>query len=160
MYRDNEPTLEGNGRVLADALATAIPELPKGIYRAQRIELTEPTLEQSVPAPDYVKPNAYCLHDGLVCIREGTVLRPLNDLPSETRAPIRGLIPVRDAVRDCLRAQLDGSSEERVLETRTQRSWVTPCLVLVSSSRATRQGRLVAFGSEAARYVRAIWRLS
>ncbi len=104
MYRDNEPTLEGDGRVLADALAAAIPELPAGIYRAQRIELTEPTLEQSIPAPDYVKPNAYCLHDGMVCIREDKVLRPLNDLPSETRSRIRGLIPVRDAVRDCLRA--------------------------------------------------------
>ncbi len=118
MYRDNEPTLEGDGRVLADALAAAIPELPGGIYRAQRIELAEPTLEQSIPAPDYVKPNAYCLHDGMVCIREDTVLRPLNDLPSETRARIRGLIPVRDAVRDCLRAQLDASPDERVVETR------------------------------------------
>ncbi len=67
-----------------------------------------------------MKPNAYCLHDGMVCIREGTVLRPLNDLPSETRSRIRGLIPVRDAVRDCLRSQLDGSLEERVLETRRQ----------------------------------------
>lgn len=120
MYRDNEPTLEGDGRVLADALATAISALPSGIYHAQRIELAEPTLEQSIPAPDYVKPNAYCLHDGMVCIREDTVLRPLSDLPSETRARIRGLIPVRDAVRDCLRSQLDASPDERVVETRQQ----------------------------------------
>ncbi len=120
MYRDNEPTLEGDGRVLGDALATAIPALPAGIYRAQRVALAEPTTEQTIPAPDYVKPNAYCTHDGMVCIREENVLRPLNDLPSETRSRIRGLIQVRDAVRSCLRSQIDGSPEEQVCEARQQ----------------------------------------
>ncbi len=56
----------------------------------------------------------------MVCIREENVLRPLNDLPSETRSRIRGLIQVRDAVRSCLRSQLDGSSEEQVAEARFQ----------------------------------------
>jgi N12 class adenine-specific DNA methylase len=120
MYRDNEPTLEGDGRVLGDALATAIPALPAGIYRAQRVELAEPTTEQTTPAPDFVKPNAYCIHDGIVCIREENVLRRLADLPSETRSRIRGLIQVRDALRSCLRSQLDGSSEEQVVEARRQ----------------------------------------
>jgi hypothetical protein len=39
------------------------------------------------------------------------VLRRLTDLPGETRSRIRGLIQVRDAVRSCLRSQLDGSGE-------------------------------------------------
>jgi len=34
------------------------------------------------------------------------------------RSRIRHLIPVRDAVRDCLRSQMDGSAEEHVVETR------------------------------------------
>ena len=120
MYRDNEPTLEPDGRVLGDALGAAVPELPAGVYRAQRIEVVEPSQEQTIPAPDYVKPNAFCLHEGIVCIREENVLRPLNDLPSETRSRIRGMIQVRDAVRDCLRSQVDGSLEERVVEARQQ----------------------------------------
>lgn len=120
MYRENEPTLEGDGRVLGDALATAILELPAGIYRAQRIEVAEPTTEQPIPAPDFVKPNAYCIHDGIVCIREENILRRLTDLPSETRSRIRGLIQVRDSVRSCLRSQLDGSTEEQVVEARQQ----------------------------------------
>ncbi|MCW5554494.1 MAG: DEAD/DEAH box helicase family protein [Verrucomicrobiae bacterium] len=120
MYRDNEPTLEPDGRVLADALGAAVPDLPTGVYRAQRVELAEPTFDQTVPAPDYVKPNAYCLHDGMVCIREEDVLRPLTDLPSETRSRIRHLIPVRDAVRACLRSQMDGSDEGQVTEARQQ----------------------------------------
>ena len=120
MYRDNEPTLEGDGRVLGDALATAIPALPAGIYRAQRVELAEPTMKQTIPAPDFVKPNAYCFHDGIVFIREENVLRRLTDLPGERRSRIRGLIQVRDAVRSCLRSQLDGSGEDQVIEARSQ----------------------------------------
>ena len=116
MYRDNEPTLEADGRNLSEALAQGVERLPQNIYQTQSQQLTEPTLDQTIPAPDYVKPNAYCLHDGMVCVREETILRPLTGLPSETRSRIRGLIPVRDAVRDCLRSQLDGSGEERVLE--------------------------------------------
>lgn len=120
MYRDNEPTLEPDGRVLGDALGAAIPELPAGVYRAQRVEVVEPSQDQTIPAPDFVKPNAFCLHEGMVCIREEHTLRPLNDLPSETRSRIRGMIQVRDAVRDCLRSQVDGSPEERVAETRQE----------------------------------------
>jgi N12 class adenine-specific DNA methylase len=120
MYRDAEPTLEADGRVLADALATAIPELPSEIYHARCVKLQEPSIEQTIPAPDFVKPNAFCLHDGMVCIREDDVLRPLIDMPSDLRSRIRHLIPVRDAVRDCLRSQMDGSVEERVVEARQQ----------------------------------------
>lgn len=120
MYRDNEPTLEPDGRVLGDALGAAVPELPAGVYRAQRIEVVEPSQGQTIPAPDYVKPNAFCLHEGIVCIREENVLCPLNELPSETRSRIRGMIQVRDAVRDSLRSQVDGSLEERVVEARQQ----------------------------------------
>lgn len=120
MYRDNEPTLEPDGRSLADALAQAVERLPQGIYQAHAHQIAEPTIEETIPAPDVVKPNAFCVHDGIVCIREENLLRPLNDLPSETRARIRGMIQVRDAVRDCLRAQVDGSPEARVVETRHQ----------------------------------------
>ncbi len=118
MYRDNEPTLEPDGRSLSEALAQAVERLPQDIYQAHAHQIAELTFEETIPAPDFVKPNAYCLHEGMVCIREENALRPLNDLPSETRSRIRGLIPVRDAVRDCLRSQVDGSAEERVVETR------------------------------------------
>jgi N12 class adenine-specific DNA methylase len=120
MYRDNEPTLEPDGRSLAEALAQAVERLPQGIYQTHAHQIAEPTIEETIPAPDVVKPNAFCVHDGIVCIREENLLRPLNDLPSETRSRIRGMIQVRDAVRDCLRAQVDGSPEERVVETRQQ----------------------------------------
>ena len=120
MYRDREPTLEPDGRDLADTLRSVVSRLPSGIYRAQNERVAEPTLDQTVPAPEEVKPNAYCLNNGLVCFRDDDVLRSLNDLPLETRARIRGLIHVRDAVRNCLRTQLDGSPEDQVLAARQE----------------------------------------
>lgn len=120
MYRDNEPTLESDKRDLGVALAEAVARLPQNIYHAHAQQVAEPTREQTIPAPDFIKPNAYCLHDGMVCIREENVLRPLTDLPSETRSRIRHLIPVRDAVRSCLRSQMDGSDEAQVVEARQQ----------------------------------------
>ena len=120
MYGGNEPTLEPDGRNLRDALAQVVERLPQDIYQAHAHHVAEPTLDQTIPAPDFVKPNAYCLHDGMVCIREEDVLRPLTDLPSETRSRIRHLIPVRDAVRSCLRSQMDGSDEAQVVEARQQ----------------------------------------
>jgi N12 class adenine-specific DNA methylase len=120
MYGSNEPTLEADGRILGDALAQAIERLPQNIYQAHSQPVAEPTLDQAIPAPDVVKPNAYCLHDGMVCIREEDVLRPLTDMPSETRSRIRHLIPVRDAVRACLRSQMDGGDEGQVIEARQQ----------------------------------------
>ncbi|MGA9450596.1 MAG: hypothetical protein WBW41_04535, partial [Verrucomicrobiia bacterium] len=119
MYRDNEPTLEPDGRDLSAALAQAVERLPEDIYEAEKPEVAKKISDLNIPAPDFVKPNAFCVHeDGRVCIREDDVLRPLDDIPAETRSRIRRLIEVRDAVRVCLRSQLDGSSEGQVIEAR------------------------------------------
>ncbi len=121
MYRDGEPVLLPDDRDLGEALAQGVARLPQNIYEAQAESVAEKTFDPTIPAPDYIKPNAYCIHeDGRLCLHENGVLQPLDDLPVETRSRIRRLIDVRDAVRDCLRSQLDGSSEERVIETRGQ----------------------------------------
>jgi N12 class adenine-specific DNA methylase/predicted O-methyltransferase YrrM len=121
MYRDNEPTLVGDKRDLADALAEAVRSLPENLYQPRKQHtVTEPTPEQTIPAPDYVKPNAYTLVDGDIAIRDGDALRKLSDLPSQMRQRIRGLIRVRDAVRECLRTQVDGSSEEVITAARSR----------------------------------------
>ncbi|HLX72732.1 MAG TPA: methyltransferase domain-containing protein, partial [Verrucomicrobiae bacterium] len=118
LYRKDEPTLEPDGRDLGEALAQAIEKLPQRIYEGQDQPVRQAV---NVPAPDDIKPNAYCVHeDGRVCIRHDDTLRPLDDIPVETRSRIRRLIEVRDAVRLCLRTQLDGSAEEIVVEAREQ----------------------------------------
>src|SRR5258706_12078636 len=119
MYRQGEPMLAPDDRVMVPALAQAVGRLPQNIYQAQTAAVSENKFDPAIPAPDYIKPNAFCLHeDGRLCLNEDGVLRPLDDLSVETRSRIRRMIDVRDAVRQCMRSQLDGSSEEQVVEAR------------------------------------------
>jgi N12 class adenine-specific DNA methylase len=120
MYRDNEPTLESDGSDLSGALANAVQRLPQGVYQTQAQQMAAPAFDQTVPAPDYIKPNAYCIHDGMICVREENSLCRLDGLSAETRSRIRGLIQVRDAVRSCLRAQIEAGAEEQIADARFQ----------------------------------------
>ena len=121
MHRNDEPVLSADDRDLGVALTEAVARLPQNIYQAQTASVSEKTFDPAIPAPDYIKPNAYCVHDdGRLCINDDGVLQLLDDMPVETRSRIRRLIDVRDAVRVCLRSQLDGSSEEQVVEAREQ----------------------------------------
>ncbi|MCI0535538.1 MAG: N-6 DNA methylase [Verrucomicrobiales bacterium] len=120
MYRSADPTLVSNGRDLAEQLAEAIALLPKDIFHPQRSEINPPLLDQSFPVPEHVKPNAYCLVADQVCIRDGDTMRVLTDLNPTVRQRIRGLIRVRDAVRRCLRSQMEATDETDVIAAREQ----------------------------------------
>ncbi|MGV3532011.1 MAG: DEAD/DEAH box helicase family protein [Chthoniobacteraceae bacterium] len=119
MYRAGEPALIADGRDLAAALRDAVVVLPKGIYRApdqsnsRKAAALEPVL-----APDYVKENAFTLHEGALVVRTGAILSSLSKLPEETGRRIRGLIKVRDAVRDVLRTQTENATEDAILDAR------------------------------------------
>ena len=118
-YRQGEPMLAPDDRDLVVALAQAVGRLPQNIYQVQTAAVSENRLDPAIPAPDYIKPNAFCLHeDGRLCLNEDGALRPLDGLSVETRSRIRRMIELRDAVRKCMRSQLDGSPEEQVVEAR------------------------------------------
>lgn len=120
MYQRNEPTLVSDGREISEALAEAIEQLPREVYQPLRHEISTPTMEQIIPAPGDVKPNAYTIHEDTIAIRQGDQLKPLRNLPAQTTLRIRGMIQVRDAVRECLRAQLEDREEADVALTRSQ----------------------------------------
>ena len=65
-----------------------------------------------------MKENAFTLHDGVIAVRTGATLTPLTTLADETARRIRGLIKVRDAVRNTLRTQLEEDSEDAILDAR------------------------------------------
>ncbi|HEV2328819.1 MAG TPA: N-6 DNA methylase, partial [Verrucomicrobiae bacterium] len=113
MYARNEPTLEANGKEIKTALAEAIRRLPENIYEAidQPLEITT---QQTIPALGHVKPNGYTIHDDEIAIRHGDKLVPLPHLPIQTKLRIRGMIRVRDAVRECLRTQLEDAPEDEI----------------------------------------------
>ncbi|HRZ54216.1 MAG TPA: DEAD/DEAH box helicase family protein [Candidatus Paceibacterota bacterium] len=120
MYGHGEPTLQGNGRPLADQLAETIARLPKGVFKTEVRRVAPPALAQSFPAPEEVKPNAFALVNDQLARREGDRLQIVTGSAGQVARRIRGLIRVRDAVRRCLRAQLDGTPDEAVTEAREQ----------------------------------------
>jgi N12 class adenine-specific DNA methylase len=121
VYRQNEPVLIPDGRELADALRAAIGMLPQAIYEAQEQTANSPvTASPEILAPDHAKENAFVLHDGFITIRTGQTLTRVNNLPDETARRIRGLIKVRDALREALRSQVHELSEEAQLDARHQ----------------------------------------
>ncbi len=121
MYRANEPALIPDGRELADALREAVAALPQGIYRAlEHANASRAAARVEILAPDYVKENAFVLHEGTIMVRDGPALTPVEGLPDETARRIRGMIKLRDAVRHTLRTQLEDWSDEAVLDARRQ----------------------------------------
>jgi N12 class adenine-specific DNA methylase len=72
MYRDGEPVLLPDGRDLEKALAEAVERLPQNIYQAEKPRVAAKVAEVNIPAPDFIKPNAFCVH-------EDDKLRPLDD---------------------------------------------------------------------------------
>ena len=118
MYRGNEAALVPDGRDLGDAMRTAIATLPRGIYRP-RDQVQTLTAREPILAPDYVKQNAFVIHeDGSLAVREGDALTLLTKMPEQTGRRIRGMIRVRDAVREALRTQIENHDEEAVVNAR------------------------------------------
>jgi N12 class adenine-specific DNA methylase len=102
---------------LAD-LAKAIAHLPAAVYTNRNSR--EPTLRASfeqVPAAGAVKEGGFADHNGEIVIRRGDVFEPLA-LPATVRARIRGMLQVRDAVREVFRTQLSDASDEAIVDAR------------------------------------------
>jgi N12 class adenine-specific DNA methylase len=121
MYRQDEPTLIPGRRELGVALREAVARLPQGIYEnREQTNTSRPVSDETILAPDYVKENAFALHEGRLVVRTGGTLTPLENLPEETARRIRGMIKLRDAVRAVLRTQLHEEGDEAILDARRQ----------------------------------------
>jgi N12 class adenine-specific DNA methylase/SAM-dependent methyltransferase len=119
MYQRNEPTLVGSGGDLADQLTRAIATLAKNVFVPLDHRVPSPGVEQVFPAPDHIKPNAYTLINDHIGIREHEQIRIVEGLSSSRAQRIRGMIQVRDAVRRCLRAQIEATDEADLPATRS-----------------------------------------
>jgi N12 class adenine-specific DNA methylase len=121
MYRSNEPALIPDGRDLTTALREAVAALPEGIYRARdEVRALDVKEQEKILAPNYIKENAFTLYDGMLAVRTGATLTPLTKVSEEGARRIRGLIKLRDSVRDVLRTQLEERGEEAIVEARRE----------------------------------------
>jgi N12 class adenine-specific DNA methylase/SAM-dependent methyltransferase/TolA-binding protein len=120
MYQRNEPTLVGKGGDLADQLTQAIALLPKSVFQPLNYSVRPPVTEQIFPAPEDIKPNAFTIINDRIGIRDGDQIRFVEELSPQRTQRIRGMIRVRDAVRRCLRAQVEAGDETDLEAARLQ----------------------------------------
>jgi len=114
MYRGNEPTLVSNGKDLAEQLTQAIAQLPRDVFQPLHQSVQPRNSAQSFPAPEHIKPNAYTVINDQIGFRDGDQIRLVDGLSPQRAQRIRGLIRVRDAVRRCLRTQIEFTADDEL----------------------------------------------
>ena len=121
MYRDGEPALIPDDRDLADALRHAVSQLPQGIFRSLRVDrLAEQEEPDIIPAPHGIKEGAFVLHDGQIARCQKAELILVKNLSGEGSRRIRGLIEVREALRETIHTQLEELGEPAIVAARQQ----------------------------------------
>jgi len=96
---------------LPEALTNALQSIPSGVYQAHhdKAEVSGEE-EDGIPAPDFVKEGAYAVIGGRLMVNEfGTLRMVEGDLNSTAIARIKGMVELRDRVRDVLRIDIAGA---------------------------------------------------
>src|SRR5271154_6271939 len=108
------------GTLDANILDEAISRLPGNVYRDRESQgpVLRTDLEQ-VPAVGAVKEGGLADRDGQIVVRHGDIFAPLA-LPASVRARVRGMLQVRDAVREVFRTQLSDGADRNIVEARNQ----------------------------------------
>ena len=106
------------GTVTPEDLDAAVQRLPAGIFRERNTnDIALTAVSEQIPEPGSVKEGGYAERDGKIFVRHGEVLEPANASASAT-ARIRGMIGVRDAVREVFRTQLSDTSDDEIAAAR------------------------------------------
>jgi N12 class adenine-specific DNA methylase len=117
MYRDKEPTLAGELTELS--LRRAIHALPEDVY-LPRDHVREPARAMQLTDMESfngIKDGGYAVIEGKIVKRLGTIFEPAL-LSSLDTLRVRGLMQIRDSVREVFRTQLDDEPEEKITEAR------------------------------------------
>src|SRR5579875_2007417 len=120
MYRADEPTLAGE--LTPQKLDQAISFLPPNIYTPHDQGRSPPAHGSWEAAPEVfigIKDGGYAEVDGKIVIRNGQTFEPTS-LTALQAARVRGLMQIRDAVREVFRTQLDDEPEEVITAARRE----------------------------------------
>ena len=108
------------GANLAEQLSAAIKNI-RGVYReAELPDLGEDEkVTESIPADPSVRNYSYAIVDGEVYFRENSVMvKP--DLNATAKERIKGLVELRDCVRQLIDEQTDGYSDSEIKSTQQE----------------------------------------
>jgi N12 class adenine-specific DNA methylase len=105
------------GADLAEQLKSALSRVWTE-YETAEIDNVEGVGSAAIPADPNVRNFSYTELDGMVYYRENSIMSPLSpaDLPAKTIGRVRGMIGLRDCVRELIDLQLDDYPEQAIRE--------------------------------------------
>jgi N12 class adenine-specific DNA methylase len=117
MYRENEPTL--TGELTPEKLQQALNTLPEGIYTPRDQGRSPPPIAPIAPPEAFigVKDGGHTEVNGQIVLRSGDRFEPVA-LSAASAARVRGLMEIRDTVREVFRTQLDDEPEAKITAAR------------------------------------------
>ena len=116
MYKSGEPTLVGN--LTREALARAVSSLPGGVFPKSERARAPPDMASAAYADlAAVKDGGFAIRDGALVVRSGERFERIS-LSEPVGSRVRGMLSVRDAVRQVFQTQLDDASEGEVTQAR------------------------------------------
>ena len=115
MYRGAEPSVDG--KLTPEILASAVSQLPKGAYIPRDEQRPPPLPVIDSEAFTGIKEGAFAEHEGKLVIRHGNSFDPA-DIAAASEARVRGMMAIREAVREVFKAQLEDAPEEEITATR------------------------------------------
>ena len=98
-------------------LDKAVSLLPAAVYRNRGSHGPLRPDSEQVPTAGAVKEGGLADRDGQIVVRRGGAFEPLT-VPASVSARIRGMLQVRDAVRDVFRTQLADAADGTIAEAR------------------------------------------
>jgi len=115
MYRGQEPTLVGN--LSSALLAQAGRLLPEGAFIPRDEGRSPPAPARQAEDSDGLKEGGFALREGKLFIRSGHTFEPA-ELSASVAERVRGMLSVRDAVRQVFKTQLEDAPEDQIIRAR------------------------------------------
>jgi len=106
---------ERNGISLKEQLGQAITQIHGDISVAEDIENELEDEIASLPADPAVRNYSFTVVDDIVYYSVNSLMNPV-ELPMATTERVKGMVGIRDSVREVIRLQIEEGSEEEILE--------------------------------------------
>ncbi|MCA1957440.1 MAG: hypothetical protein LDL14_02790 [Nitrospira sp.] len=116
MYRANELTVEPDGRDMGPAIDDAFRRMPAGVLRP-RLKPTSVTTQgllDALPAENDILEGSYVLRDSGLHVKHGGELVPVPDISQSNLERAKGLIGLRNQIREVLHTQLENAPDNDV----------------------------------------------
>lgn len=104
---------------LGDLLSTAIQNISGDLWEYEREEIADEEADDSIPADPDVRNFSYTVVDGKVYYRENSIMVP-TELSATAESRIKGMIGIRDSVRELIEYQTEDYPDAEIAEKQTE----------------------------------------